>query len=144
MRTIGSEVALIIALFASSLFRDPGLQPGQSPVVDIKPYPGSIMFCTEHIVGAPQGDGKAGAHISWTGYYSADPPSKVVLYYTKILGSQNHRKEGNENIWRFPLAKPERVLTVTQPGGTFPRGRCPRPPGSARAIVITSIMTRPD
>lgn len=144
MKTIGFEAALITVLFTTSLFRGPALQPGKSPVVDIKPYPGSIEFCTEHIVGAPEGDRKAGAHISWTGYYSVDPPEKVVSHYTKILGSKNHRKEGNEDVWRFPLAKPERVLTVTQPGGTFPRGQCTRPPGSARAIVITSIMTRPD
>jgi len=143
LRTIGSEVALIAMLCTTSLFGGPARQPGKS-LVDIKPYPGSKTFCTEHIVGAPEKDGKPGAHISWTGYYSEDPIAKVVLHYTKTLGSENHRKERNEDVWRFPLGKPEQVLTVTQPGGTFPQGQCARPPGSARAIVIISMMTRPD
>ena len=144
MTTIGAEAALITVLFATSLVGGPALQPDKSPVVDIKPYPGSKEFCSEHVILAPEGAGKAGGHINWTGYYSVDPPEKVVLHYTKILGSKNHRRESNGDVWRFPLEKPERVLTVTPPGGTFPRGQCTPPPRSARAIVISSIMTRPD
>jgi hypothetical protein len=103
-----------------------------------------MKFCDEHIVGAPQRNGKAGSQINWTGYYSTDPLEKVVDHYTKVLGSENHRKEGNEDIWRFPLANPERILTVTDPQGTFPRGKCGAPPKSARTIVIISTMSRPD
>ena len=145
MTTIGSQVVLVTLLYATSLFRSPTLQPGKSPVVvDIKPYPGSVEFCTEHVVGAPGRDGKAGPHISWTGYYSVDIPEKVIGHYRKLLGSENHRKEGDEDIWRFPFEKPEQVLTITHPGGTFPRGNCARPPRSARTIVISSTMARPD
>ena len=139
MRTIGSGAALITVLLTTSLLSSPARQAGKSPVVDIKPYPGSIAFCTEHIIGAP-GSG----HINWTGYYSVDPPEKVVSHYTKLLGSTNHQKEGDNDVWRFPLEKPERVLSVTHPGGTFPRGQCKGPPRSARAIVISSMMARQD
>jgi len=135
--------ALITMLFTASLSGGSGLQSDRSSVDAIKPYPGSIVFCTEHVTGAPQG-GKASAHISWTGYYSLDSPASVIRYYMKALGTKNHVKEGDENVWRFPLAKPEQVLTVTRPGGPFPLGQCSRPPGSARAIVIMSTMTRPD
>jgi len=138
MRTIGCEAALIIVLVTTSLSRGAELQPGKGSDDDIKPYPGSTAFCTEHVNGGPNG------HITWTGYYSSDSPEKVVLHYTKALGSENHRKERGEDVWRFPLAKPERVLTVTQPGGAFPLGQCRRPPGSTRAIVILSTMARPD
>ena len=144
MRTIGSEAALMTVLLTTSLVGGPALQPGKSPVVDIQPYPGSTAFCTEHITGAPGADRKPGPHISWTAYYSVDPPMRVVGHYTKVLGSENHRKEGNEDVWRFPIAKPERCMRVTQPGGTFPTGQCTHPPGSARAIVISSTMTRPE
>jgi hypothetical protein len=68
----------------------------------------------------------------------------VVSHYTKMLGSRNYQKESNEHIWRFPLDKPERVLTVTKAEGAFPPGQCSAPPGSARAIVIISMMARPD
>jgi hypothetical protein len=137
MRTPGSQAALITVLLTTSLVGSPALQPGKSPVVRIKAYPGSIAFCTQHI-------SAISGHITWTGYYSVDPPEKVVSHYTKTLGSENHQKEGDTDVWRFPLAKPERVLSVTHPGGTFPRGQCKGPPGSARAIVISSIMARPD
>ena len=56
--------------------------------------------------------------------------------------SGNHRKEGDQDIWRFPADKPERVVTVTHAQGTFPRGQCSPPPGSARAIVIISAASR--
>ena len=138
MRTIGCEAALVTVLVATSLWRGTEPQPGKGSDDDIKPYPGSTAFCTEHVTGA------AGAHINWTGYYSVDSPEKVVGHYTKTLGSENHRKERNEDIWRFPLAKPERVLTVTRPGGAFPLGQCTPPPRSARAIMILSTMARPD
>jgi hypothetical protein len=144
MRTIGCEAALIAGLLAASSLRGPAPQPGKGAADEIKPYPGSIAFCTEHITGAPEGDGKPGAHISWTGYYSADSPAKIVRHYSEILGSENHRKEDKKDVWRFPLAKPERVLTVTQPGGAFLPGQCTRPPGSARTIVTSSVMTRQD
>lgn len=137
MRTIGSGAALITVLLTTSLSGSPAPQPGKSPVVDIKPYPGSIEFCTQHITATP-------GHIIWTGYYSVDPPEKVVSHYTKTLGSKNHQKEGNEDVWRFPLAKPERVLSVARPGDGFLPGECKRPPRSARAIVISSMMARPD
>jgi hypothetical protein len=138
MRSFGCEAALISLLVTTSLLKGAELQPGKSSKDDIKPYPGSTAFCTEHITGSPD------AHISWTGYYSLDSPEKVVGHYTKMLGSENHRKERNEDVWRFPFEKPERVLTVTHPGGAFPLGQCTRPPGSARAIVILSTMARPD
>jgi hypothetical protein len=144
MRTIGCEAALIAVLFAAPSWGVPVQQRGNGSVDNIKPYPGSIAFCTQHITGAPEGDGKAGPHISWTGYYSVDSPRQVVRHYTKLLGAENHRTEGKEDIWRFPFEKPERILTVTQPRDAFVPGDCTRPPGSARAIVITSMMTRPD
>jgi hypothetical protein len=137
MRIIGSEAALITVLLTTSLFSSPALQPGKNPVVDIKPYPGSIAFCTQHITATP-------GHIIWTGYYSVDPLEKVVSHYTKVLGSENHQKEGDEDVWRFPLAKPERVLSVTRPGRTFLPGECKGPPRSARTIVISSMMARQD
>lgn len=144
MSTIGCDATLIIGLFAASALSGPVPQPGKGLSDDIKPYPGSVVFCTEHIMGAPEGAGKAGAHITWTGYYSADSPATVVRYYTKILGAENHQKEGKEDIWRFPLAAPERVLTVSPRSGAFLPGQCTRPPGSARTIVVSSNMARPD
>ena len=141
MRTIRCD-ALIIMLFTTSLLGSPAVQRGKGSVDTIKRYPGSTEFCTEHITGASEA-GKPGAHISWTGYYSPDSPETVVSHYMKALGAKNHAKERGEDVWRFPLAKPERVLTVTQPGGAFPLGQCTRPPGSARSIVIISSMTRP-
>lgn len=137
MRTIGSAAVLIAVLITTSLSSSPAPQPGRNPVVEIKPYPGSIEFCTQHITATP-------GHIIWTGYYSVDPPEQVVRHYTKVLGSENHQKEGDEDVWRFPLAKPERVLRVTHPAGSFPRGECKGPPRSARAIVISSTMARQD
>ena len=63
----------------------------------------------------------------------------------KTLGSKNHEKDADGDTWRYPLDKPARVLSVTRPQGTYPRGQqCRAPPASARAIVIISFMTRPD
>ncbi len=138
MGTMRCQAVLITVLVTTSLLRGAELQSGKGSGDAIKPYPGSKVFCTEQITGAPD------AHISWTGYYSADSPEQVVRHYTKILGAENHRRERDEDVWRFPLLKPERVVTVTGPGGAFPLGQCTRPPGSARAIVILSTMARPD
>lgn len=145
MITIGSGAGLAVLLVAVASFGCPGQQTGKSLDPDTNPYEGLVQFCTEHVVGAPQPNGKASPHINWTGYYSTDPPDKVVGHYMKTLGSENHRKEGDDDTWRFPLDKPVRVLSVTNAKGTFPLGGgCTPPPGSARAVVIVSMMTRPD
>ena len=122
MTTIGSEAALITVLFATSFVGGPALQPDKSPVVDIKPYPGSKEFCSEHIILAPEGAGKAGGHINWTGYIRWIRRRRWSFHYTKILGSKNHQKESNGDVWRFPLETPERVPRVTHPDGYVSAG----------------------
>lgn len=118
-------------------------QPEAGPPAGFSPLPGSIKFCSQHIVGAFQGT-HPGEHISWAGYYSVEPVEKVVRHYLQVLGAANHEKEDDEDVWRFPVDVPERVLAVTGPQGAFPRAQCDEPPATARAIVIISTMTRPD
>jgi hypothetical protein len=143
MSTIESGAALVALLVTASLSAGIATQPGKSAAPDVKPYPGSREFCREHIAGAPRGD-QAGAHLSWTGFHSSDPPEKVVSHYMKTLGPGHHRTVGSANVWRFPLDEPTVVVSVTHPEGGFPRGQCRPPPESARTIVIISTMGRPE
>jgi hypothetical protein len=104
-----------------------------------------VRFCEQHTIGAPRNDGTPSSHLDWTGYYSTDSLEAVVKHYMRTLGPENHEREDGESIWRFPLTKPERVLTVTTPQGRpFPRDACKALPRGARAIVIISTMSRPD
>jgi hypothetical protein len=130
-------------LLAAALVSVPAVQGGTVPAPALRPYPGSVKLCQDHVVGAPSKDGKPGAHINWTSYHSIDAQETVVAYYLKVLGAGNHRRESGEDIWRFPLDKPEHVLTVAGPKATRP-GQCSPPPPSARAIVVISHVSRPD
>ncbi len=136
--------AALIGLLSIVQIGAAGAQSGTPAGSAIAPYPGSVQFCEQHITGAPGNDGKAGPHINWTGYYSTNSLEAVVSHYMKALGSENHRKEDGGSVWRFPQMNPERVLSVTTPRGSFPREGCKALPKSARAIVIISMMTRPD
>ena len=133
----------MVIVFIALLFAGSVPQPDKSAAPSLDPYPGSTKFCSEHVAGARGATGKPGPHINWTGYFSTDPPEKVVSHYMRLLGSTNHAKEGDQDVWRFPLDVPERVLSVTHEKGVFPRGQCSPPPPSARAIVIVSMTTRP-
>jgi hypothetical protein len=131
-------------LLAASLVTVSTFQCGTGQAPALAPYPGSVKLCQEHVVGAPSKDGKPGAHINWISYYSIDAQERIVAHYIKVLGTSNHRRETGEDIWRFPLDKPENVLTVAGPKDERPTGNCGPPPRSARAIIIISQMTRPD
>jgi hypothetical protein len=115
----------------------------QETAPPLKPYPGSTEFCGESIVGAPQPDGRPGAHITWTAYRSDDPPSKVVAYYLKRLGAKNRRRERSEDVWRFPLDSPDRVLSVSGPTGTFPWRKCGALPPAVQSVIMISTIARP-
>ena len=141
MSDIGSTSAFIAVLVSAALSQSPAPQPRKSTITTIDPYPGSIKHCSEHITGAPQRDGKTGPHINWVGYYSKDPIEKVVAHYTRLLGPENYRKEGERDVWRFPLEKPERVVSVTPAGQPMPGSQCVPVPASAQAVVIISAMT---
>ena len=132
----------IAALFLASFLLVSGMATSDQPV--IKVYPGSIELCSGHVTGAPDKNKKPGAHILWTAYTTPDPPDQVVRHYTKALGSANHRREAQEDVWRFPTDKPERVLSITAVPGPLPVRECRRPPDEARTIVMMSTMTRPE
>jgi hypothetical protein len=116
-------------------------EPGGAPA-EIAVYPGATSFCSEHISGAPQ-NGKPGPHITWTGYQSSDPPEKVVAFYHRELGTSTHSREGQEDIWRLPLDRPERTVSVTTVKDAVLVSRCKKPPSSARTVVVISTMARP-
>lgn len=107
-------------------------------------YPALTQFCSGHVTGARTSAG-AGSHIGWTAYYSLDAPDTVVAWYKGRLPSGLHRREGKEDIWRVPPDRPTSVLTVSAPGEPGPHTDCKeRLPATARTIIVTSIMTRPD
>jgi hypothetical protein len=117
----------------------------QAPSGDgrIPPYPGATDFCTQFIVGAPTGD-TPGPSIDWTAYYTADAPETVVAWYHGRLASGLHRREGREDIWRVPFDEPSAVLTVSTVADFTLAASCrARPPATARAVIVSSTMTRP-
>ena len=115
-------------------------EPGQPAAIAV--YPGAKSFCSQHITGAPQ-DGKPGPHITWTGYYSPDPPDKVVAFYRRELGTDTHRHEEREDVWRLPLDSPERTVSVTSVKQAMLPSDCKKPPSSARTVVSISAIARP-
>jgi hypothetical protein len=141
MSDIGTTSALLAALVSAALSQSPA--PETRPPV-MNPYPRSIKHCSEHITGARQPDGNAGAHINWTGYYTMDPIEKVAEHYTRLLGADNHRKEDGEDVWRFPLDKPNSVLSVRPASRGMPGSQCKPLPKSARVVVIISSMSGRD
>ena len=110
----------------------------RSNVPGLEPYPSSVKYCDEHVLGAP-GSGQ----INWTGYHTTDPVEKVVSFYLKKYGSGNHEKLDDEDIWRFPPAKPDRVLSVGTPKSAPHSNLCKPVPTTARAVVVISTVTRP-
>lgn len=138
------EYVVTALLIAAALpFAGFGPQRGATPLPQVKPYPGSIQFCREHIVGAPQPDGTPGAHIEWTAYHSTDPQEKVAGHYVKTLGAEGHHKERADDVWRLPVDKPTRVLHVIPAPGELPSNKCKPAPASARTVILISTMTRP-
>jgi hypothetical protein len=131
---------LLLAIAASPV-------SGQTPnpagaVAEIAVYPGATSFCSQHITAAPQ-DGKPGPHITRTAYHSSHPPEKVVGFYRRELGTDTHRHEEREDIWRLPLDQPERTVTVTTVKQAVLGADCKTPPRSARTVVIISTIARP-
>lgn len=124
-------VSLTISLLAGS-----ACQRSKVPVLE--PYPGSAKYCDEHVVGGP-----GGSQLNWTGYHTTDPVEKVVGFYMKLYGSGNHVRLNDEDVWRFPPEKPERVLSVANPKDAPPSNLCKPVPKTAQTVVIISTLTRP-
>jgi hypothetical protein len=108
----------------------------------IVPNPGAREFCAQHIAGAPGASGP-GPHVTATSYASPDPPAAVVAHYKHALGRENHRREGREDVWRFPLDRPERVLTVTAVGDVPTHPQCQPPPDGTATVIVISTIARP-
>jgi hypothetical protein len=106
------------------------------------PYPGAKEFCSQHVTGAPGPDGP-GPHITLSVYATADPLATVVAHYQRTIGQRNHRHEGNEDVWRFPLERPDAVLTVTSAGKADLHPQCAKPPAAAATVIVISSMARP-
>ena len=136
MNAGASLLALLLATAAALLPFDQGKE-GPAGVPD--PYPGSVKYCEDHVLGPP-----GGPQINWTGYYTGDPLEKVRAHYLKVAGSRNHEKlSGTIDIWRFPADRPEYVLEVRHPKDPLPGGNCLPIPAKAGALVIISRIFRP-
>jgi hypothetical protein len=133
--------ALLPLILSAVVTTGAAQREGKPP--DLKPYPGAVELCGGSVTGAPGRDGRPGGHILWTTYYSVEPSATGAAHYLHLLGTQNHRKEGGEDIWRFPLDKPLHVLTVAPAPGKPPSPSCKAPPTTARAVIEISSMFRP-
>lgn len=119
------------------------LAQSSTPAGVVPSYPEATRLCSGHVTGAP-GPNAAGAHITWTAYYSLDPPETVVAWYQRRLASDLHRREGRQDVWRVPSRRPTAVLTVSAPGDAGSLTGCTeRPPATARTVLVLSIMARP-
>lgn len=124
----------------SQAVADPGGDVG--PVADPAPYPGAALLCSEHVTGAPERDGRPGAHITWRAYTTADPQERVTAHYLAALGSVNHAREGDEDIWRFPRNRPRRMASVHPATSSGPWSDCaPAPAGTRTVVLLSSIVS---
>jgi hypothetical protein len=133
-------VAGLVAAVSTLAF---AIQKDAEPTPELKPYPGSVRFCSESVTGAPQPDGTPGMHITWVAYHTTTPLEQVKAHYLLTLGKTNHATEGKEETWRFPRDTPVRVLSVSPTPARVPSQRCAPPPASARTVMIISSAARP-
>jgi hypothetical protein len=93
------------------------------------------------VTGTPEPEGKPGAHITWSAWFSREGPELLVQEYTSSLGAPSDNREGCV-IWRDAPDQPVKVLEVCEPSASGPWRTCPAPPTEGRSIVMISTMTR--
>lgn len=106
------------------------------------PYPGSRSLCGGHVSGGPGPRGQPGPHITWSAFHSEHPPAQVVAHYVAALGELGHERQGDEDLWRAPPGRPERVLTIAPASAHGPWDEC-SPPRTGTVILLSS-MARAD
>jgi hypothetical protein len=128
--------------------KEPSGSPRGGPAAVLVPPDNARHLCGLHDSGAPLPDGRPGAHIIWDAYSSEELPAELSTHYRQSLAAEVHSTRGSCDTWRFPPAKPTRILevcpvTAEGPWST-PGSGCSPPPQRAKSIILIASIARSD
>lgn len=95
-------------------------------------YTPSTSFCDGRVY--PEG---GRGHISWEAFATAAAPEVVIADTLARCGKANHDDTADRQIWRFPVADPKAVVSVSPAAAEGPWSRC-EPAAGTKTIIVVS------
>lgn len=101
---------------------------------------GVTQFCSGHVTGAPEKDGKPGPHIEWQAYSSEAPKANVVQSYTGYYHKPDHSDDLCDKI-DLPGYKLDSFIEICSAQKQGPWATCTLPAKAQTVIIISSMAS---